>query len=106
MHTAVARDTTPLPDALNVSRLHVAGIPEATELLKRERFIFVGAPNRWRREADGRITRADIRRGGDGSCVVVLFHWQQPRPHRCSPAGGASVDGPAPRPPPYRVGMV
>jgi hypothetical protein len=76
MHDAVARDTTPSQDALNVSRFRVEGIPEATELLKRERFVFVGAPNRWRKEAGGRVTRADIRRGGDGSCVVVLFQWQ------------------------------
>ena len=76
MHNAMARDTVETSEALNVSRLRVAGIPEATELLKRERFVFVGAPNRWRKESDGRITRADIRRGGDGSCVVVLFQWQ------------------------------
>jgi len=66
-------------ETLNVSKLPVVGLSEATDLLRRERFIFVGAPNRWRKEMDGRITRADIRREHDGSCVVVLFHWTRPQ---------------------------
>ncbi len=78
MGNAVAT-SIPEPFApLDVHQLHVADVPEATELLKRERFVFVGAPNRWRKEVNGRITRADIRRGHDGSCVVVLFQWQSP----------------------------
>ncbi|PWC36918.1 hypothetical protein [Azospirillum sp. TSO22-1] len=86
MGNAVATSITEPFTPLDVHQLHVAGVPEATELLKRERFVFVGAPNRWRKEVNGRITRADIRRGQDGRCVVVLFHWQQPQT-RC---GGAS----------------
>lgn len=85
MLKAVALTTTDPFAPLDVRHLHVAGIPEATELLKRERFVFVGAPNRWRKEANGRITRADIRRGHGGGCVVVLFQWQQPQPRRCRP---------------------
>lgn len=77
MHNAVANDSI---DA-GLDQLHVSGIGEATELLKRERFVFVGAPNRWRREAGDRITRADIRRGRDGGCVVVLFHWDRRAAH-------------------------
>jgi len=86
MHKAVATTIAEPFTPLDVRQLRVAGVPEATELLKRERFVFVGAPNRWRRESDGRITRAEIRRGHDGSCVVVLFHWQQPQPRRCQAA--------------------
>ncbi len=83
MHKAVARESIGPFAGQDVSQLRVAGIPEATELLKRERFVFVGAPNRWRKEADGRVTRADVRRSRDGSCVVVLVHWQQPAQARC-----------------------
>ena len=85
MEKAVATSVTEPREPLDVHHLHVAGVPEATELLKRERFVFVGAPNRWRKEVNGRITRADIRRGQDGRCVVVLFQWQQPQT-RCGHA--------------------
>ena len=89
MHTAVANDSIDPFAPLDVSRLHVAGVREATELLKRERFVFVGAPNRWRRESAGRVTRADIRRGQDGGCVVVLYQWMHTAPARCQTARSA-----------------
>lgn len=78
MCKALASDDGISPAALNFSRLALSGIPEATAFLKGERFVFVGAPNRWRKEEDGSVLRADIRPHHDGGCVVLLFQWQRP----------------------------
>lgn len=64
------------PGVLNFSQFPVRGVPEAMEFLRGERFVFVGAPNRWRKEMNGRVLRADIRPVRDGGCVVLLFQWQ------------------------------
>ena len=83
MHNAVANNHADPFAPLDVAQLRVAGVREATEMLKRERFVFVGAPNRWRRESAGRVSRADIRHGQDGGCVVVLYHWMHTAPEAC-----------------------
>ncbi|HYG84874.1 MAG TPA: hypothetical protein VD978_01305 [Azospirillum sp.] len=78
MRNSLAPHTDDPSNELNFSKFLVSGVPEATEYLRSERFVFVGAPNRWRKEIDGSVVRADIRPNPDGGCVVLLFQWQRP----------------------------
>ena len=55
MRNPLASHTDDPSNELNFSKFLVSGIPEATEYLRSERFVFVGAPNRWRKELEGSV---------------------------------------------------
>ena len=43
----------------------------AERYLAAQGFVFVGAPNRWRRAMDGTVTYAEVRMSESGSLVVL-----------------------------------
>lgn len=58
---------------MEVETLYFRTVEGAVEFLRSEGFLFQGAPNRWKKDSEGKVLRADIHISGARHATVVIY---------------------------------